>query len=415
MITLAAGMQLQAQNRITVEAYSNDISYYLDLKAIASVFGDSRNLEDFERRINDYNSGLSNLDLNSDGYIDYLRVIETSEQNIHLTVIQAVLDRDVFQDVASIVVERDRYRRTYVQVIGDPYLYGHNYIIEPVFYRTPSIINWFWTSRYRRWVSPYYWGYYPRYYHSRRPLEVNIYMTNIHQHINVRHQYRYSDNRRNDYSAKLHSSIGRNDYSVRYPDREFSKRNSNVRNKAEFSRTRENSRSYENSNAGQTNSSIRTNEANRRTTTNQPANNSRNYQSRERTGNSTQTSVTNQERSNSNTRRSSNSYQQINSRSNNSERNASRRNSYEKPTSRPTVKSDNRSNERSIRNTETVKESEPVKPAATRNSNVRTNESKRRESSVKTNSNRNSSNNSSRTQRSTESNSAKRTNESGRR
>lgn len=93
---MAAGVQLQAQNRITVEAYNNDISYYLDLKAVASVFGDSRDLEDFERRINDYDSGISNLDLNGDGYIDYLRVIETSENNVHLVVIQAVLDRDTY-------------------------------------------------------------------------------------------------------------------------------------------------------------------------------------------------------------------------------------------------------------------------------------------------------------------------------
>ena len=34
LITMAAGVQLQAQNRITVEAYNNDISYYLDLKAV---------------------------------------------------------------------------------------------------------------------------------------------------------------------------------------------------------------------------------------------------------------------------------------------------------------------------------------------------------------------------------------------
>ena len=114
---------------------------------MASIFGDSRTLEDFERRLNDYDAQISNLDLNSDGEIDYLRVIETSENNLHLIVIQAILDRDVFQDVATIVVERDRNRRTYVQVIGDPYMYGYNYIIEPVYLRTPRIFSWFWTPR----------------------------------------------------------------------------------------------------------------------------------------------------------------------------------------------------------------------------------------------------------------------------
>lgn len=226
--------QCMAQKRITVEAQSNDISYNLDLKAVASIFGDSRDLEDFERRLNDYDSQISNLDLNNDGEVDYLRVIETSENNVHVVVVQAVLDRDVFQDVATIVVEKNRYNRTYVQVIGDPYMYGDNYIIEPVYYHTPSIFSFFWSRRYHTWRSPYYWGYYPSYYRYRNPFEVNIYLSHIHSHVNHRHNYRYSDYRRNEYSERLQRSISRNDYSQRYPERNFSRRNENIRNKKEI-------------------------------------------------------------------------------------------------------------------------------------------------------------------------------------
>ena len=236
VLFLTTTIQLSAQRRVTVEAINNDISYSLDLKAVASIFGDSRTLEDFERRLNDYDAQISNLDLNSDGEIDYLRVIETSENNLHLVVIQAILDRDVFQDVATIVVERDRYRRTYVQVIGDPYMYGYNYIIEPVYLRTPRIFSWFWTPRYKRWYSPYYWGYYPRHYHHRRPIEINLYLTHINHHINHRHNYRYSENIRNEQAYRLRNSVSRNDYGVRYPDREFSKRNANVKNRYEIDR-----------------------------------------------------------------------------------------------------------------------------------------------------------------------------------
>lgn len=236
VLFLTTTIQLSAQRRVTVEAINNDISYSLDLKAVASIFGDSRTLEDFERRLNDYDAQISNLDLNSDGEIDYLRVIETSENNLHLIVIQAILDRDVFQDVATIVVERDRNRRTYVQVIGDPYMYGYNYIIEPVYLRTPRIFSWFWTPRYKRWYSPYYWGYYPRHYHHRRPIEINLYLTHINHHINHRHNYRYSENIRNEQAYRLRNSVSRNDYGVRYPDREFSKRNTNVKNRYEIDR-----------------------------------------------------------------------------------------------------------------------------------------------------------------------------------
>ncbi len=238
ILTIACTIPGMARQRIQIEAVNNDISYSLDLKAIASIFGDSRDLEDFERRINDYDSQISNLDLNNDGDVDYLRVIETSEDNTHLVVIQAILDRDVYQDVATIVVERDRYRRSYVQIIGDPYIYGSNYIIEPVFYRTPSIFSWFRTSSYRRWSSPYYWGYYPRYYSYRHPLEINIYLSHVYRHINHDHYFRYSDNWHSRTAYRMHNSISRNDYSVRYPERSYSKRNTDYTNRYEMDKKR---------------------------------------------------------------------------------------------------------------------------------------------------------------------------------
>jgi hypothetical protein len=219
------------QRNINVQAQSNDISYNLDLQAVASIFGESRDLQEFEMRLNDYDAQISNLDLNNDGEVDYLRVIESSENNVHLVVIQAVLDRDVYQDVASIVVDRSRYQKTYVQVIGDPYLYGDNYIIEPMYASTPSIFSFFFGNIYSSWTSPYYWGYYPRYYHNRRPFEVNLYMSNVDRYINHNHSYYYSDRRRSSYYESMHSSIGRNDYAKRYPDRNFSSRNGNVANK----------------------------------------------------------------------------------------------------------------------------------------------------------------------------------------
>jgi hypothetical protein len=226
-----SGIAYSPQRTVTVQAQSNDISYNLDLQAVASIFGESRDLEEFEMRLNDYDAQISNLDLNNDGEVDYLRVIESSENNVHLVVVQAVLDRDVYQDVASIVVDRSRYQKTYVQVIGDPYLYGNNYIIEPMYVSTPSIFSFFWGNSYQRWSSPYYWGYYPRYYHNRRPFEVNIYMSHIDRHINHNHSYYYSDRRRSSYYESMHSSIGRNDYAKRYPDRNFSSRNGNVTNR----------------------------------------------------------------------------------------------------------------------------------------------------------------------------------------
>jgi hypothetical protein len=233
---LAMTTQLSAQKNITVEAANEDISYALDLRAVASVFGESKNLEEFEQKLNDNDNEISNLDLNNDGYIDYLRVIETSENDVHLVVIQAILGDDFYQDVATIVVEKNQENRFYVQVVGDPFIYGYNYIIEPYFTRTPFIINWFWSPRYYHWNSPYYWGYYPHHYRYRSPVHIDIYLGHIHNRIDFNNRYRYAHNWRNDNVVRLRNPIARNDYGRKYPEKDFTKRNHDegIRNKHDF-------------------------------------------------------------------------------------------------------------------------------------------------------------------------------------
>ena len=58
-----SGIAYSPQRTVTVQAQSNDISYNLDLQAVASIFGESRDLEEFEMRLNDYDAQISNLDL----------------------------------------------------------------------------------------------------------------------------------------------------------------------------------------------------------------------------------------------------------------------------------------------------------------------------------------------------------------
>ena len=127
-----------ADETVTVTATSSDISENLDLKTVATLFGQAKDLEQFEQLLNNPDSAFSNLDLNGDGEVDYLRVIETADNNRHLVVIQAVLARDIYQDVASIFVEKDNQSQSItVQVIGDEYVYGTDYIIEPVYIHRP--------------------------------------------------------------------------------------------------------------------------------------------------------------------------------------------------------------------------------------------------------------------------------------
>ena len=229
---------LVAQDKTTVRATSADISDNLDLRAIATVFGDASNLEDFENRINDPKAQISNLDLNNDNYVDYLRVIESVEGNAHLVVVQAVLDKDIYQDVATIEVQRDRNNKVQVQVVGDVYMYGENYIYEPVYVHTPVIYTTFWATNYRPYYSSWYWNYYPSYYTYWAPYPVYRYRNNVHVHINFGHSYHYVTNRRCQVAYASHYGRRGNGYETRYPDRSFSHRNAGYTNRQDLDNNR---------------------------------------------------------------------------------------------------------------------------------------------------------------------------------
>jgi hypothetical protein len=210
------------------------------LDAVASIFGDSENLEEFERTLNDPDNRISNLDLNEDGYIDYLRVLENSSDRNSLIVIQAVLDKDVFQDVATIEIERVQNGNPRIQIVGDAYIYGSNYIIEPVYVRSPLIFSFFWSPRYVTYHSPYYWGYYPRWYSYYRPYPTFRYHRHVHSHINTYNTYHHISDRRFHVSGDNYNHIRRSDYATRYPNRTFSSRNEGLKNKHQLNERRPN-------------------------------------------------------------------------------------------------------------------------------------------------------------------------------
>ena len=227
-----------AQDRTTVNAMSSEISDNLDLRAVASIFGDSKNLEDFENRLNDPNNQISNLDLNNDNKVDYLRVIETVEGNAHLIVVQSVLGRDTYQDIATLEVEKDTNNRIQVQVVGDVYMYGNNYIYEPVYVSTPIIYDYFWVPNYRPYCSTWYWGYYPSFYYAWNPFPIFRYRSHIGLFINFNHHYNYVNYRRCQVAYNNYYGRRGNAYERQYPNRSFASRNSNYSNRYELDRTR---------------------------------------------------------------------------------------------------------------------------------------------------------------------------------
>ena len=251
---------IHSQNRTTVIASNSEISDNLDLKAVASIFGESKNLENFERRLNDPKLKISNLDLNDDRQVDYLRVIETIEGNTHLIVIQAILEKDIFQDVATIEVEKDRNNRLHIQVVGDVYMYGNNYIYEPVYAHSPLLFTYFWAPNYRIYHSRWNWRYYPQFYYYWRPFPIYRYHRNVRLCINYKNQYNYVNVRRSQVAINLHRNVRADSYEIRNPERSFERRNTSVSNRYELDRSRTTNGNYrsENNNAATPRSTSRT-------------------------------------------------------------------------------------------------------------------------------------------------------------
>jgi hypothetical protein len=292
-VTLLFVNSIHSQTRTTVNASNPEISDNLDLKAVASIFGDSKNLEDFENRLNNPKYKISNLDLNDDRQVDYLRVIETVEGNTHLIVIQAILEKDIFQDVATIEVEKDRNNNMQIQVVGDPYMYGNNYIYEPVYVHSPLLFSNFWAPNYRIYYSRWNWGFYPRYYSYWRPFPIYRYHRNVRRWINYNNNYNYVNIRRSSVAVNLHRNVRANSYEIRNPERSFERRNTNVSNRYELDRTRSS-----NSNNRANNSNGITPRNNSRSEVETPRQNNQNTNSRQNTRTESGTPRRNQSESN---------------------------------------------------------------------------------------------------------------------
>lgn len=173
----------------------------LNLYSVLKIFQESPTLESFEKSLNDPDSKVNNLDLNNDNEIDYIKVIDHIDGDVHNIVLQDITGNSENQDVAVVVVQKLKDNQVQIQIIGDEDLYGKNYIIEPNFEdddlyskRTPNpgytaggnqtiivehisrraIYDWpivriIYMPNYMAWSSPWNWGYYPIYWHPWTP------------------------------------------------------------------------------------------------------------------------------------------------------------------------------------------------------------------------------------------------------
>jgi hypothetical protein len=186
-LLLTGWIGTNAQSVIESEVPGDNFS----LEGALELFKESSSPEEFERKLNSPDSKVNNLDLNSDGYIDYIRVINRREGNVHVFIIQAILSEREFQDVAVIELEKLANGKAVLQITGDADVYGIETIIEPTeevyvnagTMRERRIVNvWMWPTvqyvyqpYYTVYVSPWYWSYRPFWWSPWRPVAYYVY------------------------------------------------------------------------------------------------------------------------------------------------------------------------------------------------------------------------------------------------
>ena len=208
LITLfATGAILKAQDNHS--EYLGLPGDNLNLYAVMKLFQESKTLEDFERDLNDPKSNINNLDLNGDNQVDYIKVIDNVDGDVHNIILQVAVSPKENQDVAVFTVQRFQNGQVQIQLTGDEQLYGKDYIIEPIYDNanaggTPNpgytgntrivdgqtvtyvnttpvqiaawpLVRFIFLPTYTVWHSPWYWGYYPGYWHTWHTYSWNYY------------------------------------------------------------------------------------------------------------------------------------------------------------------------------------------------------------------------------------------------
>lgn len=164
---------------------------HFSLEGALELFKKSSSPEEFERMLNSRDSEVNNLDLNGDGDIDYIKVIDRNQGNVHAFILQAIISDRESQDVAVIELEKLANGKAVLQITGDADIYGIETIIEPTEEvrvnagtgTARTYVNvWAWPSvqyvyspYYYGWVSPWSWSYWPTWWSPWRPVAYHYY------------------------------------------------------------------------------------------------------------------------------------------------------------------------------------------------------------------------------------------------
>lgn len=201
-----------------------------DLQGVLELFKNSESLEAFEKSLNTESNEINNLDLDEDGNVDYIKVIDHSDSGAHAITLQVDIDAKESQDIAVIEIEKTADETAELQIVGDEELYGADYIVEPEeevatttdgkftsgFAPPVVIVNvWAWrpvkhiyAPAYVVWVSPWRYRVYPPYWKPWKPVAWRVHharAVRYHRHCRVVHVHRVAVAHRAYHRHRVHS------------------------------------------------------------------------------------------------------------------------------------------------------------------------------------------------------------------
>jgi hypothetical protein len=227
----------------------------LDLYAVLEVFQKSKTIEAFEKTLNDEKEKINNLDLNLDKKVDFIKIVTKKDGESYTFILQVDVSKNEKQDVAIILLDRDKDKKVSLQIVGDEELYGKDYVVEPkgnssitanpgyvgedpvtkdvpatttVVVQSAPIVQYVYSPAYVPYYPPYYYGYYPPYFAFATVMAVGIYRHNhYHYHggyhgghygggnnvvINNRNSVNHYNNNSRNRSSTVSDNMSRGNY-----------------------------------------------------------------------------------------------------------------------------------------------------------------------------------------------------------
>ena len=223
------------------------------LQGALEMFKQASSIEEFEKLINTASKNINNLDLNGDGDVDYIKVIDKTANDMHAFILQVAVSENENQDIAVIELEKTGDTTAVLQIVGDEEIYGDQVIVEAsdegdevggdnssmsygpaanYFEVNRMIVNvYYWPSvrfvyrpAYVPWVSPWRWRHYPGYFKPWRPLGWGVFHPRAlpyHRHYAVVRTHRvvvahrvYAPHRASSVTIRTRTTLARKNYRI---------------------------------------------------------------------------------------------------------------------------------------------------------------------------------------------------------